>query len=154
MSCAEDTFRRSPYNSYSERLLRQACAGTRPHLQLQLFSVSSFSQLYKSARPLSAWHGLSTSPCCYADAYPLASAPLIDQYIAANGIILGKTNLGELQSGGSTNPTASGVTTITSTNPPNPVAYEITTALNPHDPTRTPSGKPLASTCRMMLSKA
>ena len=60
-----------------------------------------------------------------ADFFPTFSAPLVDQYLAANGIVLGKANLGELQSGYATNPTSNG----------------ITTALNPYDPTRTASGK-------------
>ena len=73
---------------------------------------------------------------------PPYSAPLVDQYLAANGIILGKANLGELQSGGATNPTVvNGLTSISTSYPPNPVEYTITTSLNPHDPTRTPSGK-------------
>ncbi|DBB14631.1 TPA: hypothetical protein ACH3X3_004893 [Trebouxia sp. C0006] len=59
-----------------------------------------------------------------ADFFPASSAPLVNQYLAANGIVLGKANLGELQSGYATNPTSNG----------------ITTALNPYDPTRTSSG--------------
>lgn len=59
-----------------------------------------------------------------ADLFPPFSAPLVDQYLNANGIILGKANLGEMQSGYATNPTSNG----------------ITTALNPYDPTRTASG--------------
>ncbi|DBA92431.1 TPA: hypothetical protein ACH3X1_002668 [Trebouxia sp. C0004] len=59
-----------------------------------------------------------------AEFFPASSAPLVDQYLAANGIVLGKANLGELQSGYATNPTSNG----------------ITTALNPYDPTRTSSG--------------
>ena len=77
------------------------------------------------------------------------SAPLVSQWLAANGIILGKvrfgsasalacqnsmpltdggpqTNLGELQSGYATNP-----------NNPDRGIY---TALNPYDPTRSPQG--------------
>lgn len=74
--------------------------------------------------------------------FPATSAPLVDQYLAANGIILGKANLGELQSGGATNPTVSGTNR-------EGFVYNITTALNPYDPTRTPQGafsrKPLNS---------
>ncbi|KAL3142981.1 hypothetical protein ABBQ38_003263 [Trebouxia sp. C0009 RCD-2024] len=65
--------------------------------------------------------------------FPATSAPLVDQYLAANGIILGKANLGELQSGGATNPTVSGTNR-------EGFVYNITTALNPYDPTRTPQG--------------
>lgn len=74
--------------------------------------------------------------------FPATSAPLVDQYLAANGIILGKANLGELQSGGATNPTVSGTNS-------EGFVYNITTALNPYDPTRTAQGtfsrKPLNS---------
>ena len=49
-------------------------------------------------------------------------------YLDANGIVLGKTNLGELQSGFATNPTN--------------LTYGITTALNPYNPIISPSGKP------------
>ena len=66
----------------------------------------------------------ATQHLCITDFFPPFSAPLVDQYLNANGIILGKTNLGELQSGYATNPTSNG----------------ITTALNPYDPTRTASG--------------
>ena len=62
-----------------------------------------------------------------ADLRPAVSAPLVQKYLDANGIILGKTNLGELQSGGSTNP--------------NNEEYGINTALNPYNPVITPSGE-------------
>ena len=70
-----------------------------------------------------------------ADFFPASSAPLVDQYLAANGIVLGKANLGELQSGYATNPTSNG----------------ITTALNPYDPTRTASGQCHAASLRRRL---
>lgn len=77
-------------------------------------------------------HGLCVKKCGKsADFYPASSAPLVDQYLAANGIVLGKANLGELQSGYATNPTSNG----------------ITTALNPYDPTRTSSGKSIYKLC-------
>lgn len=66
------------------------------------------------------------------DFFPSSSAPLVNQYLAANGIVLGKANLGELQSGYATNPTSNG----------------ITTALNPYDPTRTSSGAIAALTAQ------
>ena len=75
--------------------------------------------------------------CCDAGMFPPFSAPLVDQYLNANGIILGKTNLGELQSGYATNPTSNG----------------ITTALNPYDPTRTASGTSLHSSSQQRLTK-
>ena len=64
-----------------------------------------------------------------ADLYPSINTPLVDQYLAANGIVLAKTNLGELQSGYSTNPNS-------------PTCDYCTTALNPYDPTRSPQGEP------------
>ena len=64
-----------------------------------------------------------------ADLYPSVNTPLVDQYLAANGIVLAKTNLGELQSGYATNPNS-------------PTCDYCTTALNPYDPTRSPQGEP------------
>lgn len=64
----------------------------------------------------------------HADLYPSVNTPLVDQYLAANGIILAKTNLGELQSGYATNPNS-------------PTCDYCTTALNPYDPTRSPQGE-------------
>ena len=54
------------------------------------------------------------------------SAPLVDSYKAANGIILGKTVLAELSSSG---------TSI------NPTTARLTTPLNPYNNTRHTGGK-------------
>ena len=62
-----------------------------------------------------------------ADAYPILQPPLIQQYLDANGIIMGKTNLAEMQD------------TITSIQP---TANGINTPLNPYDPTRIAGGEP------------
>ncbi len=67
-----------------------------------------------------------TSLLC-ADAYPPFSAPLVDQYLAANGIILGKMNLAELSS------------SITSINP-NVPGNNITTPLNAYNQTKIAGG--------------
>lgn len=61
-----------------------------------------------------------------ADFYPILQPPLIQQYLDANGIILGKTNLAEMQD------------TITSIQP---TSNGINTPLNPYDPTRIAGGK-------------
>ena len=64
-----------------------------------------------------------------ADAYPNRSAPLIDMYLQANGIILGKAALDELQDGGN------------SVNPTNFYADGlITTMLNAYNQTRIAGG--------------
>jgi mandelamide amidase len=61
------------------------------------------------------------------NAYPPFSAPLIDAYIAANGIIMGKTNLAELSS------------SVTSINPNMP-GNNITTPLNAYNQTKISGG--------------
>ena len=64
-----------------------------------------------------------------ADAYPTSSAPLINSYLAANGIIMGKAALDELQDGGN------------SVNPTNQYEYGlITTMLNAYNQTRIAGG--------------
>ena len=68
-------------------------------------------------------------PLSNADFYPLLQPPLIQQYLDANGIIMGKTNLAEMQD------------TITSIQPSN-LEYGINTPLNPYDPTRIAGGRP------------
>ncbi len=65
-----------------------------------------------------------------ADAYPTSSAPLIDSYLAANGIIMGKAALDELQDGGN------------SVNPTTQYEYGlITTMLNAYNQTRIAGGE-------------
>ena len=63
-----------------------------------------------------------------ADAYPTLNPPLIQQYLNASGIIMGKTNLAEMQA------------TLTSINPH---TNGITSPLNAYDPTRIAGGKVL-----------
>ncbi len=64
-----------------------------------------------------------------ADAYPTSSAPLINSYLAANGIIMGKAALNELQDGGN------------SVNPTTQYKYGlITTMLNAYNQTRIAGG--------------
>lgn len=72
-------------------------------------------------------HGLPALAA--ADAYPSMNPPPIELYYKANGIVLGKTNLAEMQA------------TITSINPH---ANGITTPLNAYDPTRIAGGETLA----------
>ncbi|KAL0048167.1 hypothetical protein WJX82_009095 [Trebouxia sp. C0006] len=63
------------------------------------------------------------------NAYPTSSAPLINSYLAANGIIMGKAALDELQDGGN------------SVNPTNQYEYGlITTMLNAYNQTRIAGG--------------
>lgn len=70
-----------------------------------------------------------------ADAYPTSSAPLINSYLAANGIIMGKAALDELQDGGN------------SVNPTNQYEYGlITTMLNAYNQTRIAGGNSHAAT--------
>lgn len=73
---------------------------------------------------------LKTVKChcrCLAGHRPPFSAPLIDTYKRANGIILGKMNLAELS------------TSIGSINPNMP-GNNITTPLNPYNQTKIPGG--------------
>ncbi len=65
---------------------------------------------------------------------PPYSAPLIDMYKQANGIILGKMNLAELS------------TSIGSINPNIP-GNNITTPLNPYNQTKIPGGNILLHAC-------
>lgn len=76
---------------------------------------------------------------CLAEAFPGFSAPLIDNYKAKNGIILGKMNLAELSS------------TVTSINTNSPACYSYndigcSTPLNAYNQTRI-SGGTLLVTC-------
>lgn len=74
-------------------------------------------------------HIQSCKSCCFSPAghIPPYSAPLIDMYKQANGIILGKMNLAELS------------TSIGSINPNIP-GNNITTPLNPYNQTKIPGG--------------
>ena len=75
-----------------------------------------------------------------ADAFPTRSAPLIDMYKAAGGIIMGKAALDELQDGGnSVNPTTQYAGGL------------ITTMLNAYNQTRIAGGLTLANKSPQLL---
>jgi len=79
-------------------------------------------------------HTVSFAWSAYAEAFPDFSAPLIDNYLSQNGIILGKMNLAELSS------------TVTSINPNGPACYSYndigcSTPLNAYNQTRISGGE-------------
>ena len=83
----------------------------------------------------------SYKSCCFSPAghMPPYSAPLIDMYKQANGIILGKMNLAELS------------TSIGSINPNIP-GNNITTPLNPYNQTKIPGGNIVLHACTTTAS--
>jgi len=83
----------------------------------------------------------SYKSCCFSPAghMPPYSAPLIDMYKQANGIILGKMNMAELS------------TSIGSINPNIP-GNNITTPLNPYNQTKIPGGDIALHACTTAAS--